>query len=361
MKCIRVSGLLLAMALAPVLQAQSAYPVYGQEVFLTGAWNGAGMPGCSVSFGCNGPGSGVGGGDGDWDNIVLEDATGQTYVFEFHQQVPVPGLTLEPYNGLVFPEGPYYYESLFVNYVADALAGAPHHHPIPTGGNPDGFTWVHDPMAMRIFRSDGMPFRLVSVDIRNWVNSAGLRMGNSHTPSEWGFMPVPTNDPVWTTIEMPLLTDAAAGDLGASSGGPFDVLNVNGSGGGVQRRADIGVGQSLSLSMNQPPTTVVPADFIIFGYVGIPLVTDSLFLPYIGSPFVFTPCDLAPSQAPVLFTVAASGPFSNCGMLLPATRTPWTFVLPGGVPVPGLFTLQAVCEESSLVLKSTNAVTIRIQ
>ena len=323
-----IRALSVLVILAASLPAQD--PVSGNEIFLSGDWQN--------------------GGCGYWDNLVLEDEFGQRQTFLYNFQFPVAGLSFEPYNGSIFDEGDYSYESIFVDYTLDILTGSPHHHPQPVGGNPGGHTWVHDPMAIRIFRGDNRPFRIVSIDYRDWVNSTGLKAGPGHLPSSWQSYPLVGADSNWRTYEFPILGAAAAGQSAA------DVLRVNGSDGGSTRSVDSGLFSPLSISVLAPQGQP-NAEWVLYGSLGTPETSDSISLPLLNQDFLFTPCDLA--GGPDTFTLAESLPFSACGALIPATPAPWSVTFPS-ISAPLVFALQALVVTSPTSIDVSNGIRIHV-
>lgn len=133
-----------------------------------------------------------------------------------------------------------------------------------------------------------------------------------------------------------------AGTVGANSGGPFDVLKVNASTGGIQRQVNVPVGQPLTISMDQPQTNVSPAPFILFGFFGVPQSQDLTFV-YVGT-MCFPPELLSPG-VPWLFTLANSFP-NPVPAIVPATPAPWSFTVPFGAPLQLSVTFQGVIEET---------------
>jgi hypothetical protein len=159
----------------------------------------------------------------------------------------------------------------------------------------------------------------------------------------------------------PYLGTAGAGNVGANASGPFDVLLVNGSAGGPSRRVEVPIGQTISLSMAQPPGTVVPANFALFGVLGIPGPSASYGLPLGIGAMVFVPCPIDPFNA-ALFMLADNFPIGGCTPALPSTNAPWLVSVPGGVGFPIDVTLQGVIEDTTAAtgLAVTNGVILRV-
>ncbi|MCA9322015.1 MAG: hypothetical protein KDB53_14835, partial [Planctomycetes bacterium] len=302
----------------------------------------------------------LGYGESDWDNLVLETLDGDSYTFEYNLQVPVPGLSFEPYSGAIFFEGPYVYESLFVDFNTNTMTGSPMHHPNPQGGNPSGWTYFHDPMVIRLFRADGQAFRIASIDYRDC--SADFRVGTGSTPSNWNRFPVTLYDPTWRTLTLPLLNDFAAGTQGSSAGGPFDLLLIDGSAGGADRRVDVALNTPFSFGVAQPSTSAAPADFLVFGYTEVPSPAKTTLLPFGLGAMVFAPGWInapGPVQKPFLFITSVNPPpFGMAAM--GAFPTPWQQVLPGW-PVSVQVTMQALIFEQPFAVSISNAVVLRIR
>lgn len=298
--------------------------------------------------------------DCDLDNLVLEDETGTRFTVTFDNGSPLPGGSVEPYSGALFWEGPYLYEALTIDFNLDSISGYFHHHPIPVGGvGGSGYVYSHPAMAIRVFRLDGLEFRMVSLDYRG--AELPLRIGTQHVPTSWQNQNVQLNQNSWQTFEMPVLGPAAAGAVGTDLGGPFDVLEVNASAGGNMRRVDLAVNTPLTFDMLQPPTTTLPSDFLLFGTVGVPTIADGTPLGLHGD-FVFVPgSDTTATSIGQTFLLATSLPtFPGAIQLLPGQPTPWSSTVPGS-PLPVEFTLQGLIVETPTTVKTTNALVVRIQ
>jgi hypothetical protein len=164
----------------------------------------------------------------------------------------------------------------------------------------------------------------------------------------------------WTWTSSPLPDACFAGTVGQSSGGPYDVLFVNGSSGGLLRTVDVAVAQPFTLSMAQPPSSTVPVPFVLWMLVGVSGYFDITPSPY--GTLCIIPHLIAPNL-PFLATVCDSigtGPVA----LLPATATPWTFSFPSGSPMIADFTLQGLVLQpggASPIGAITNAVVLRFR
>ena len=153
----------------------------------------------------------------------------------------------------------------------------------------------------------------------------------------------------------PHLAPCAAGNVGEGMGGPYDVLFVNGSSGGLPRIVDVDVGAPFTLAMNPPPTNPFPAPFALGAFIGLPDATDVTPLPFgIGDSclpatpgypgyFILTNSFVAPPNGPVT-----------------STPTPWAWSHQG-LPFPFTLTLQGVIHGTPSLVQLTNAVALRIR
>ena len=83
-------------------------------------------------------------------------------------------------------------------------------------------------------------------------------------------------------IEVPatdgLFGPAAAGNLRESAGGPFNVLTVNGSSGGLTRTVHLALGQLVQVNLASTPNQA-PGFYVIFGTTTDPVPSDAALLP----------------------------------------------------------------------------------
>ena len=147
-----------------------------------------------------------------------------------------------------------------------------------------------------------------------------------------------------------ILTDpaCATGILG-------NVLTVNGSAGGIGRSVEVTAGQKISAAIQIPGSLGLVADFALFGRFG----HSSSMTPFPlsgGGALCFTP--IFGIADPSFFTIAASVPVP--GTVFPTGPAPWSFVYPGGIPVPGLEVLiqPAIAPLGSTSWLSGNAIRI---
>ena len=163
----------------------------------------------------------------------------------------------------------------------------------------------------------------------------------------------------FSVIFRTLLGAHAFGNVGIGAGGPFNNLQVNGSAGGRDRHVTVGINQTFTLGITQPPTNGVPSDFILFAQIGIPdPLVDTTALPYAIGTSCIRPCALFPSVPGAL--IANSYGLALCGPpLLGSNPAPWTSPL--SVPFAVTATLQGVIVENTPVVRVTNAIAITVQ
>jgi len=158
------------------------------------------------------------------------------------------------------------------------------------------------------------------------------------------------------------LDPAAAGTAGlALTGSATDVLAVNGTAGGALRRVDLGLGQSFTVTLTPPPGNL-SSDFVLYGILGTAKAATVTALPFGLPDMVFSPCDLAPSLQPILFTLAASVSGLSCAPIASTSPAPWSSPA-WSLPFPVTFTLQGLIVDTPLgtSLASTNAIRVRVQ
>ena len=152
------------------------------------------------------------------------------------------------------------------------------------------------------------------------------------------------------------VSECLAGTVGANAGGPFEVLLVDGEGGGNDYTVDVAQGAGFVVEMLQPVTNPNPAHFVIFGFIGTP--TPATEFDAVFGDFCFAPA--ATNPAPGLFQFANS--LDPQAALIGAGPAPWNVGLPG-IPFNAVFTLQAAIVQSNSTQGNvgiTNAVRILI-
>ncbi|HGY90289.1 MAG TPA: hypothetical protein ENK43_03850 [Planctomycetes bacterium] len=154
----------------------------------------------------------------------------------------------------------------------------------------------------------------------------------------------------------------AAGNIGVNgAGGPFDVLQVNGSTGGILRRVISDLNQPLSFSVTQVPTNPNPSSFAIFGMAGHPGPGDAFDIGFGIGTMVLIPCP-ADALNPGLFILTDNfGGASPCQPVLGSSPAPWTLTYAPGLPIEVEFTLQALVVDptGAFSLGISNAVNFR--
>ncbi|MCA9321157.1 MAG: IPT/TIG domain-containing protein, partial [Planctomycetes bacterium] len=145
-----------------------------------------------------------------------------------------------------------------------------------------------------------------------------------------------------------------AGVVGATLGAPANVLTVNASNGGIQRRVQVPIYQPFAIQMANPPGAFSPSGFILFGHFGAADGSQSM--------------DFGPAGA-LCFTVSLPNPQAgtfiltdgfNAGVpsLVPGHPAPWVFALGRGIPFTTTVTYQGVIVDPTnpAILSVTNAI-----
>jgi hypothetical protein len=155
-----------------------------------------------------------------------------------------------------------------------------------------------------------------------------------------------------------ILGTAAESEVGRGAGGPHDVVLVNGSAGNGHR-VNAAVGATLTIEVRQPPSSALPAAFILFGFLGTPTAADEMELPAGLGRMSFVPCPFAPAD-PRLFVLADAFGLPGCQALVGAQPASWSLSLPAGVPIAASFALQGIAYDPSAAIDfaKTNAVLV---
>jgi hypothetical protein len=157
----------------------------------------------------------------------------------------------------------------------------------------------------------------------------------------------------------PFLGSCAAGVLPNGAGGTFDMIRINGSGGGVPRRADVAIGQPFTVSFEQPPTMGAPALYFAWGLMGEVADADA-FDPGFGiGTLCFPPPFLAPLDPRLRIVANALVPFEPFAVFQVAPATPFAVPFPVGVGFPVRFATQAVVFDGTGILR-TNAIILQV-
>ena len=149
--------------------------------------------------------------------------------------------------------------------------------------------------------------------------------------------------------------------VGASLGGPYDVLLANGSAGSASHRVVAAQGKCGQISMVLAPASTGSPRFLVWGQLGEPAFSDVVNLPFGLGPMAVIPCPLLPSYQPLLFTLVDNFGPDPCPPLLPSTPAPWT-----SGPLPPVFfpltlTLQGLYETLPGQIEVTNGIIYEIR
>ena len=157
------------------------------------------------------------------------------------------------------------------------------------------------------------------------------------------------------------LHPAAAGRVGVGAGGPFAILSVNGSTGGLDRRVLAPVGSAAVVTMAQPPQLSGPRSFAIFALLDRPRLSYVINVPLGIGDMAFAPCPMITLLFPYLFTFTNNFGPDPCGEFVPSTPTPWSSPPGPAIPFPLTISLQGVIEEAPGVYVPTNLVTYEVR
>lgn len=159
---------------------------------------------------------------------------------------------------------------------------------------------------------------------------------------------------------LPSIGICGAGTVGLNAGGPYNVLTVNGSAGGVGRRVDLVQGVSISLAVSTPPTATGPVPFVLYGKLSDLDSAELTPIANVGE-FCFVPVHLFPFD-PDIFVVTDSFILNDPYAILPPSLTPWGFTLPGGLGFPFTMVFQGAVGDPSrpLGIATTNAVIMNV-
>ena len=149
----------------------------------------------------------------------------------------------------------------------------------------------------------------------------------------------------------------SAVDFGAAAS--YDVLRLNGSAGGPQRRVDLGAGGLLTVGVDalQGPPSTTP--FLLFAQIGAPGFADAFGLPFGLGTMVFAPQPLAPTTPGAFFVVDAFSA-GGTGALLYVPPAPWSLT----VTAPNAafdVCYQALLLQPNGALRVTNAVLLSVR
>ncbi len=155
---------------------------------------------------------------------------------------------------------------------------------------------------------------------------------------------------------------ASRGRAGENNGGPFDLLTMNGSAGGMFRRVEVPIGASSSLEMAQPPYLTAPVQYAIYGILGEANFDSVINVPLGIGDMMFAPAPMIPWPHPSFFMLASTfGPIGFWQPLFTAMPTPWSSGPGPAIPFPFLMTIQGILEEGPGVYVPTNALIFEVK
>ena len=160
-----------------------------------------------------------------------------------------------------------------------------------------------------------------------------------------------------TNVLTAYLGPPAAGQVGAATGGPFDILTVNGSSGGTARYVAVPTSSPITFAVAQPPGYATPANFIVSAWIGIPPATSETSLGASIGTMCFPPCEVAPGLGN--FTVFSTlPPIGGCVSLAGAVPAPFAFTDPGYPYALPPITFQVIVQTSATAFTVGNALVL---
>lgn len=149
---------------------------------------------------------------------------------------------------------------------------------------------------------------------------------------------------------------AWAGSVPDGAGQTFDSLTINGTAGGLLRRFVLPVSTPVTIGMDPAPGDTF-AHFVVFGYYGLPRLTDAIPIPFAQGTIVFAPEPLVPFSPAHITLADSTGAFPA---LIWAPPAPWTAT---GLtsPMPARLTLQAFQTVGPTDVRLSNALVIDVQ
>lgn len=177
----------------------------------------------------------------------------------------------------------------------------------------------------------------------------------------------------------PVATGVGSGTTGipanAIEGGPYDYLVVDGSVGGLDRRVQTTVATPIRIEMFNPLLSQSNAPFALFAFVGVPMMGETVVLPYGWGIFAF-PVEPITGPDPrtlvitdnafatglgVFPSVPATAPTpSTTAGTLPTTPGGWTLTIPPILLQPVTVSLQAAIFEGGTNIWLSNAVIVEV-
>lgn len=153
-----------------------------------------------------------------------------------------------------------------------------------------------------------------------------------------------------------------AGTLGLEEKGPYDVLFVNNSAGGLDRSVQIPAFETIRYSVQLPrANTTGGAHFSLFAFTGIPHPKSRARLPRSTGDALWMPCTLSPMNS-IGYLLAASNSDLTCPAQFEAMQAPSVVVDSVGFPASTTITVFGLIEERADGFpRVTNAVVLQIQ
>lgn len=177
----------------------------------------------------------------------------------------------------------------------------------------------------------------------------------------------------------PIATGIGAGTTGlpanAIEGGPYDYLVVDGSVGGLERRVQTVVATPITIEVFNPLLSQNDAPFALFAFVGVPLMSETLVLPFGWGVFAF-PVEPITGPDPRALVIADNA-FSTGLELFPSAPAPeptastasgtvpttpggWSLTIPPILLQPVTISLQAAILEAGMNVRLSNAVIVEV-
>ncbi|MBI1849864.1 MAG: PD40 domain-containing protein [Planctomycetes bacterium] len=161
-------------------------------------------------------------------------------------------------------------------------------------------------------------------------------------------------------------SSCVAGNVGNTMGPPVDVLRLN----GTTRSVTVGRGLPIELSLSAGPVGPLPARYTVWVWRGLPTNQTDLVASGQTIGCTVNPTPLSPGATPRPFRCVRGGLLASfCAgsneLNNAPSRAPWTLRRTRGYPVPAVFCVQAVIEDTSAGnsngLSVTNAIVLSVQ
>lgn len=189
-----------------------------------------------------------------------------------------------------------------------------------------------------------------AVDMATAVYGAGVDLDGA--PRKVGPLP----DAGCYENQVPGPVPGTEGTVLDGMGQPMDVLLVNSSAGNGRRNLHLAPGAFFGLEVLQPQTNPQPANFLLWGRLGVPTPGELFPIYFAGGAMAFAPHVVAPSN-PLLFTLTNSYEPPPVSGIVASSPAPWSI---GAValPFPATMTLQGLIETGNGQVRITNALVI---